>query len=708
MVTNGNRIGPGLPYPLGATWDGRGVNFALFSAHAERVDLCIFDRAGRREIERVTLPEYTDEVWHGYLPDARPGMLYGYRVYGPYDPNRGHRFNHHKLLLDPYAKALHGRLIWNDAHFTYRVGSPRADLSFDRRDNARGMPKCIVIDPAFTWNDDCSPQVLRSETILYELHARGFTMDRPDIPKWLRGTFSALALPQIIKHLRDLGITSIELLPIHGFIDDRHLVSNGLCNYWGYNSISFFAPDPRYLSGESIDEFKTMMLKLHDAGVEVLLDVVYNHTAEGNHLGPTLSFRGIDNASYYRLVPSSPRYYEDFTGCGNAFNLHHPRVMQLVMDSLRYWVEEMHVDGFRFDLATTLAREAQDYDQHGGFLDAVRQDPCLSRVKLIAEPWDIGPGGYRVGQFPPGWLEWNDRFRDTVRRFWRGDGGLIGELAGRLSASADLFSHQGRRPWASVNFITAHDGFTLEDLVSYNNKHNEANKENNKDGTDANQSWNCGVEGPTDDQDIIDLRQRQKRNLLTSLLIAQGTPMLLAGDELGNSQGGNNNAYCQDNTVGWVNWSEDHIAKHGLVPFVRRIIDLRKTHPAFRRDRFLVGALAENDLEDVIWLTPQGIPKTEEDWAYPDARCLAFLLNGLGVHAYQNGGEGQHLLLFLNGHHDRIPFIVPPAYQWRWTRLLDTALDDGGHPAEEFAPGDVYQVTARSMVIFSSLASGRM
>ncbi len=670
MATNGNRIGPGLPYPLGATWDGRGVNFALFSANAERVDLCIFDRAGRREIERVTLPEYTDEVWHGYLADARPGTLYGYRVYGPYDPNNGHRFNHHKLLLDPYAKAMHGRLIWNDAHFTYRIGSPRADLSFDRRDNARGMPKCVVVDPAFTWNGDRSPQVPRAETIIYELHTRGFTMGRQDIPKWLRGTFSALALPQIIDHFCDLGVTAIELLPVHGFIDDRHLVAHGLGNYWGYNSISFFAPDPRYLSGEAVDEFKTMVLKLHDVGIEVILDVVYNHTAEGNHLGPTLSFRGIDNASYYRLVPSNPRYYEDFTGCGNAFNLHHPRIMQLVMDSLRYWVEEMHVDGFRFDLATTLAREAQDYDPHGGFLDAVRQDPCLSRVKLIAEPWDVGPDGYRVGQFPPGWMEWNDRFRDTVRRFWRGDGGLIGELAGRLSASADLFSHQGRRPWASVNFVTAHDGFTLEDLVSYNEKHNQANQENNRDGTDANYSWNCGTEGATTDDAIIALRQKQKRNLLTSLLIAQGTPMLLAGDELGNSQNGNNNAYCQDDEIGWVNWSEHQIARHGLVPFVRRLIALRKTHPAFRRDRFLVGAVATNDIEDVVWLTPQGVPKTEEDWSYPDARCLAFLLNGLGQGVHHDQDDEPHLLLFLNGHHDQMPFIFPPAFPWRWSSAL--------------------------------------
>ncbi len=710
MRANGTHVRSGLPYPLGATFDGRGVNFALFSANAERVDLCIFDRTGRREIDRITLPEYTDEVWHGYLSDARPGMLYGYRVYGPYDPNHGHRFNHHKLLLDPYARAHSGRLVWTDAHFGYKVGAAREDVSFDRRDNARAVPKCVVIDPAFGWSGDRPPRTHPSDTIVYELHARGFTMGREDVPKMLRGTFSALALPEVIEHFYDVGITAVELLPIQAYVDDRRLVNHGLVNFWGYNSIGFFAPDPRFLTANGdIDEFKTMVLRLHDAGIEVILDVVYNHTAEGNHLGPTLSFRGIDNASYYRLTPGDARYYEDFTGCGNAFNLHHPRVMQLVMDSLRYWVEEMHVDGFRFDLATTLAREAVDFDPHGGFLDAVRQDPVLSRVKLIAEPWDLGPNGYQVGRFPPGWLEWNDRFRDVVRRFWRGDGGLIGDMAGRLSGSADQFARQGRRPWSSLNFVTAHDGFTMEDLVSYNAKRNEANQEDNRDGTAENYSWNCGVEGPTDDEIILSLRRRQKRNFFASLLIAQGTPMLLAGDELGNSQDGNNNAYCQDNPTGWIDWSSERIAHHGMVPFVRRLVALRKAHPALRRQRFLSGKPTSNGLPDVLWITPQGVAKNEEDWKFPDARCLAFFLNG-NVPVTERAPEEidrelPHLLLFLNGLHDVFPFIVPVDFDFRWRVLIDTAVELGHEPRGEFAKGDTYKVASRSLVMLRSVGA---
>jgi glycogen operon protein len=694
------RILPGSPYPLGATWDGRGANFALFSAHAERVELCIFDRTGRREIDRIGLPEHTDQVWHGYLPDARPGMLYGYRVYGPYDPPRGHRFNPHKLLIDPYAKALHGALRWGDAHFAYRVGSPRADLSFDRRDNAGGMPKCMLIDPAFSWGGDRRPGTHKRDTIVYELHVRGFTMQREDVPQPLRGTVSALAQPSVIAHLRALGITAIELLPVHAFVDDRPLVERHLSNYWGYNSIGFFAPHARYLATGVVDEFKTMVARLHDAGIEVILDVVYNHTAEGNHLGPTLAFRGIDNRSYYRLMPGDERHYEDFTGCGNALNLHHPRVLQMVLDSLRYWTEEMHVDGFRFDLATTLGREAKDFDPNGGFLDAIGQDPAMARVKLIAEPWDVGPGGYQVGNFPPGWMEWNDSFRDTVRRFWRGDGGLIGEMAARLSGSADKFARNGRRPWASVNFVTAHDGFTLEDLVSYAGKHNEANGEENRDGAGENYSANYGVEGPTDDPAIIALRQQQKRNLLVALLAAQGTPMLLAGDELGNTQGGNNNAYAQDNPTGWIDWSPERIAKHGLVDFVQRLIALRKAHPNLHRAHFLTGAPVGNSVPDVVWLTPQGVPKKEEDWRYPDAHVLSLLLNGVDAQA----GVPPYLLFFLNAHYDPMSFVIPQGYAPHWEVAIDTAAADGRGPARTLGAGESCALPARSTVVLQAKA----
>jgi len=707
MARNGARVWPGSPYPLGATWDGRGANFALFSAHAERVELCIFDRGGRREIERITLPEYTDQAWHGYLPDAHPGTLYGYRVYGPYDPGRGHRFNHHKLLLDPYAKALYGQLKWSDAHFGYRVGSARGDLSFDRRDSAGGMPKCVLIDPAFSWGDDKRPATPMEDTIIYELHVRGFTMGRADVPVPLRGTFSALSMPQIVDHLRDLGVTSVELLPVHAFVDDRPLVQRSLVNYWGYNSIGFFAPEPRYLSARVVDEFKTMVSRLHYAGIEVILDVVYNHTAEGNHLGPTLCFRGIDNLSYYRLVPGNERHYEDFTGCGNALNLHHPRVVQLVMDSLRYWVEEMHVDGFRFDLATTLARELKTFDTHAGFLDTIRQDPCLARVKLIAEPWDVGPDGYQVGHFPPGWLEWNDRFRDTVRRSWRGDGGLIGEMAARLSGSADLFGHDGRRTWASVNFVTAHDGFTLEDLVSYATKRNEANGEENHDGASENYSWNCGAEGETTDPAVLVLRQQQKRNLLTSLLIAQGTPMLLAGDELGNSQGGNNNAYCQDNPIGWIDWNPEHIGSHGLVEFVKFLTSLRRQHPALRRAKFLTGEPVVYGIPDVVWLTPQGVEKTEEDWRFPDARCLAFLLNGSVDRTAAGPAEEAlpHLLFLLNAHFDEMAFVIPDGYAPRWELVLDTAAKDGRGERRELSPGQACNLPPKSIALLLSLVA---
>ncbi len=711
MSDNPFAIEPGKPHPLGAEWDGRGVNFALFSAHAERVELCIFDAAGRREIERLPLPEYTHEVWHGYLPGARPGMLYGYRVYGPYDPVRGHRFNSNKLLLDPYAKALHGRLLWSDAHFGYRVDSRRLDLSFDRRDNARGMPKCVVVDTAHTWGDDRRPATPWPESIIYELHVRGFTREREDLPVPQRGTFAGLASPAMVEHLRRMGVTAVELLPIHAFVDDRHLVERKLVNYWGYNSIGFFAPDPRYLASGQISEFKAMTRCLHDAGIEVILDVVYNHTAEGNRMGPTLSFRGIDNLSYYRLVPGNERYYEDFTGCGNVLRLHHPRVLQLVMDSLRYWVEHMHVDGFRFDLATTLAREVTgSYDPHSSFLDAIRQDPVLAGVKLIAEPWDLGPGGYRVGGFPPGWAEWNDKYRDAVRRFWKGEGGLIGEVGARVSGSRDLFDHGGRRPWSSVNFVTAHDGFTLRDLVSYNKKHNEANREENRDGTDSNHSWNCGVEGPTDDRTILDLRARQQRNLLATLLLSQGVPMLLAGDEISKTQRGNNNSYCQDNEIGWIDWRGNPPPGGDLRDFIGRLTALRKQHAGLRRGLFLKGGLIGNgSLKDVTWLVPQGREKTEADWNYPEARTLCFLLAGHDGRAGASPVDDP-LLIVLNAHHERMRYVLPSVDAVAtWNALIDTSHALGSELPAFLAPGSELGVEPRSVVVLIGrpVASGR-
>jgi isoamylase len=578
-------VWPGKPYPLGATWDGEGVNFALFSEHAERVELCLFDQTGRRELHRVKVMEQTDQVWHCYLPEARPGLLYGYRVYGAYEPSKGSRFNHHKLLLDPYAKRIVGDLKWSDSHFGYRIGNRLEDLSFDRRDSAPGMLKSMVIDPAFTWGIDRPPRTPWHKSVIYELHVRGFTIQHPHVPTTFRGTYAGLATAPVIDHLLHLGVTAIELMPVHYFIDDRSLVEKGLRNYWGYNTIGFFAPAARYSADGSISEFKTMVKTMHSAGIEVILDVVYNHTAEGNQLGPTLSFRGIDNAVYYRTVADNPRYYMDYTGTGNTLNMRHPRVLQLIMDSLRYWVLDMHVDGFRFDLAATLARELHEVDRLGAFLDIIHQDPVLSQVKLIAEPWDLGEGGYQVGKFPVGWAEWNDRYRDAARSYWKGDGGQIGELAYRITGSSDLYARSGRRPYASINFVTAHDGFTLQDLVSYNQKHNEANGEENRDGTDNNRSWNCGAEGPVDDPVINALRAQQKRNFMATLLLSQGVPMLLAGDELSHSQRGNNNAYCQDNEIGWINWDQANNGSE-LISLVQKVIALRRNHPVFRRRNF--------------------------------------------------------------------------------------------------------------------------
>ncbi len=695
------RVLPGEPYPLGATWDGRGVNFALFSAHAEKVELCLFDSTRTKEVTRVVLPECTDQIWHGYLPDARPGTLYGYRVHGPYEPENGHRFNHHKLLLDPYARLLRGRLKWRDAHFGYRIGSPREDLSFDRRDNARDMPKCQVVDPAFSWGFDRHPAQSWSETVVYETHLRGFTMRHPALPKDIQGTAAGLAAKPVVDYLKSLGITSVELLPVHAFIHDRHLIDRQLNNYWGYNTIGFFAPEPGYLATGQLYEFKTMVARLHDAGLEVILDVVYNHTGEGNHLGPTLSFRGIDNASYYRLQPDAPRYYTDDTGTGNTFNLGHPRVLQMVTDSLRYWTGEMHVDGFRFDLASALARGPDGFNPHCSFLDAVGQDPLLARTKLIAEPWDLGPGGYQLGQYNPGWSEWNDRYRDTVRRFWRGDEGMLPELATRIAGSADLFDHDGRRPRASINFITAHDGFTLADLVSYDHKHNEANNEDNRDGRDDAFSSNYGAEGPTDDAAINALRRRQRRNLLATLLFSQGTPMLLAGDEFGRTQSGNNNAYCQDNEISWVDWEAiDDDAQSGIA-YVRRLLKLRRRHPALRWPRFLHGKKqGEQGVKDITWIAPDGHEVSPERWNDPAMRAVGLLLNGEAGKspAVSAPPRDEILLLLLNARPDAVAFRLPALpFGIGWFELLaaDRRPDAALH---EFNEG--IRLEGRSVVLF--------
>jgi isoamylase len=693
-------VWPGKPYPLGATWDGEGVNFAIFSEQAEKVELCMFDPSGRRELHRVALPEHTNQVWHCYLPEARPGMLYGYRVYGPYDPARGLRFNHHKLLLDPYARQVQGTLQWSDAHFGYRVGHKGDDMSFDRRDSASGMPKCKVIDSAFTWGADRPPRIPWHESIIYELHVRGFSMRHPDVPTNLRGTYAGLSTAPVIDYLTRLGVTAVELMPVHYFVDDRHLVERGLRNYWGYNSIGFFAPETRYGVIDPIREFKTMVKTLHSADIEVILDVVYNHTAEGNQLGPMLAFRGIDNAAYYRLMADNPRYYMDYTGTGNSLNMRHPRVLQMIMDSLRYWVQEMHVDGFRFDLAATLARELHEVDRLGAFLDIIQQDPVLSQTKLIAEPWDLGEGGYQVGKFPVGWAEWNDRYRDAVRSYWKGDGGLIGELAYRITGSSDLYERSGRRPYASINFVTAHDGFTLRDLVSYNSKHNEANGEDNRDGTDNNRSWNCGVEGPTDDPAVNALRVQQSRNLLATLLLSQGIPMLLAGDGIGHSQQGNNNAYCQDNEISWLNW--DH-KDEGLLIFLQQMIAIRKRHPVFRRRNFFQGRPIKGaEVKDILWVKPDGAEMTDQEWNEASARCLGVFFAGEALAEYTERGQpvsDGNFVLLLNAHHEEIPFTLPAVAADRdWRVVVDTSWDNFAqralHPAST-----VYPLKPRSLTL---------
>jgi len=700
-------VWPGQAYPRGATWDGEGVNFSLFSAHAEKVELCIFDDTGRHEIQRLNIRERTDSSWHAYLPEARPGLLYGYRVHGPYDPERGHRFNAHKLLIEPYAKHLQGPLVWSDAHFGYRTGHAKADLSFDRRDSAAGTPKCRVIDPAFTWGDDRPPRIPWHHTVIYEAHVRGVSIRHPQVPPRLRGTYAGLASAPIVDHLVRLGVTAIELMPVHFFVDDRHLLEKGLRNYWGYSTLGFFAPEMRYSSTGRISEFKTMVKVLHSAGIEVLLDVVYNHTAEGNQLGPTLSFRGIDNASYYRLVADNPRYYMDFTGTGNTLNLQHPNVLQMIMDSLRYWVTEMHVDGFRFDLASALARELYEVDRLGSFFDTIGQDPVLSQVKLIAEPWDVGSGGYQVGNFPPGWNEWNDKYRDALRGYWKGDGGLIGECARRITGSADLYEASGRKPHASINFITAHDGFTLQDLVSYNDKHNEANGEDNRDGHNENRSWNCGVEGPSDDAAVLALRRRQKRNLLASLLLSQGVPMILGGDELGRTQRGNNNAYCQDNEISWTDWNLDE-RRREFLEFARRIVRLRRQHPVFSRRRFVrADTLTPEGLKEIIWLNPEGREMAASDWQQDFARCFGVYLAGAAIERRRRRGEpirDSNFLLLLNAYHEAIPFRVAQILAGKsWTAVLDTALDDP-FQARPLPVNDTYPLQGRSLALLEEMA----
>ncbi|KAA0695957.1 glycogen debranching enzyme GlgX [Halopseudomonas laoshanensis] len=699
--TQRSRVKEGLPFPLGATWDGLGVNFALFSAHATRVELCLFDHKGEVELERIALPEYTNEIWHVYLPDAHPGQIYGYRVYGPYDPQAGHRFNHNKLLIDPYAKQLVGELCWDESLFGYTIGSPDADLSFDERDSAPFMPKAKVIDPAFTWGEQRKVQVPWNNTIIYETHVRGTSMLHPDVPETFRGTFAGLKNPEIIKHIKSLGVSSVELLPIHAFVNDQHLLDKGLNNYWGYNSIGFFAPHPSYLASGRIAEFKEMVAQMHEAGLEVLLDVVYNHTAEGNELGPTLSMRGIDNATYYRLMPEEKRYYINDSGTGNTLDMGHPCVLQMVTDSLRYWATEMQVDGFRFDLATILARHAHGFDERHGFLVACRQDPILSQVKLIAEPWDCGPGGYQVGGFPPGWMEWNDRFRDTVRAYWMGQENQLGELASRLTASGDFFNERGRRPFASINFITAHDGFTLRDVVSYDQKHNEANGEDNNDGNDNNHSHNHGCEGPTDDPEIRELRARQMRNLMATLLLSQGTPMLLAGDEFSRTQNGNNNVYCQDNELGWIHWDIDDEGR-SLLAFTRRVIKLRKAYPILRRGRFLVGDYDEElEVKDVTWLSPDGSEMHEDQWQDSNAKCIGMLLDGRArPTGMRRKGDDSTMLMVFNAHDDVVNFHLPEVPQGtHWICLLDTHRPELSHE-EQHDLASQFMVTNRSLLLF--------
>lgn len=694
----------GYPYPLGATWMGNGVNFAVYSEFATSVDLCLFENLdARQENVRIPMTEQTGYVWHCFLPDARPGQLYGYRVSGPYDPEKGLRFNSAKLLLDPYARAIAGDISWSDEMFGYVVGDKNEDLARDFRDDGWGMSKSVVVDEAFDWQNDKRPAIPLDETIIYEVHVKGFTKLMSRVPEKLRGTYAGLASDPAIKYLKDLGITAVELLPVHHHIDDQILLDKGLTNYWGYNTIGFFAPHAEYSSsgsmGGQVAEFKEMVRKLHAAGLEVILDVVYNHTAEGNHLGPTLSFRGIDNRAYYHLVAETPRFYMNFTGTGNSCDLEHPRMLQLTMDSLRYWVTEMHVDGFRFDLATELARTHEGYSKAAPFFGAILQDPVLSQVKLIAEPWDIGDFGYQVGNFPLPWSEWNGKYRDSVRGYWKGDEGKIGEMAYRLTGSPDVYNHDGRAPLASVNFITSHDGYTLNDLVSYNEKHNEANGEGNNDGDNNNLSWNCGAEGVTKDEKINALRRRQRRNFLTSLFISQGIPMLLGGDEFGRTQNGNNNAYCQDNELNWFSWEWNDEQKQ-LHAFARKLIELRKKHPVFRRSKFLRGRrIRGSEIKDVMWFNEGGNQMSDEEWASPFVRCLGMLLSGDTTDILRFDGQpisDETVCFLINAHHEPIDFLLPGREELEWELILDTSIESGFlDQAKKFASGDDVPLPAR-------------
>ncbi|PWW64752.1 glycogen debranching protein GlgX [Actinokineospora spheciospongiae] len=695
---------PGTPYPLGATYDGAGTNFALFSEVATRVDLCLFDHDGTEH--RVRLPEVDGFVWHAYLPGVLPGQKYGYRVTGPHNPEQGLRCNPNKLLIDPYAKAVDGEVDWDQSVFGYQFGEPEQR---NDEDSARHTAKSVVINPFFDWANDRPPKTPYNESVIYEAHVRGLTMRHPDVPEEMRGTYAGLAHPSVVEHLKKLGVTAIELMPVHEFLHDHGLQEKGLRNYWGYNTIGFFAPHSGYATsteqGAHVAEFKSMVRTLHDANIEVILDVVYNHTAEGNHLGPTLSMRGIDNDAYYRLVEDDQRYYMDYTGTGNSLNVRNPHTLQLIMDSLRYWITEMHVDGFRFDLAATLAREFYDVDRLSAFFDIVQQDPVISQVKLIAEPWDVGPGGYQVGNFPPLWTEWNGKYRDTARDFWRGEPATLGEFASRITGSSDLYQEDGRKPFASINFVTAHDGFTLNDLVSYNDKHNEANGEDGRDGADDNRSWNCGVEGPTDDPEVNDLRARQRRNLIATLFLSQGVPMLLHGDEMARTQQGNNNGYCQDSELSWVDWSLAE-TNADLVDFTAGVIALRAKHPVFRRRRFFAGRPIRrgDELRDIAWFTPSGDEMSDEDWGSGFGRCIVTFLNGEGIPDLDQRGErvsDDSFLLCFNAHHEDIDVTVPDGdYGAEWEVVLDTATGEVSAPAPRVITKDTkLSLTSRSLIV---------
>ncbi len=702
------KIFPGQPYPLGTTWDGSGVNFALYSENAANVELCLFDdRDAKKEKERIPLREVTAHVWHAYIPGIKPGQLYGYRVDGPFEPEKGMRFNKNKLLIDPYAKAIAGEVDWKTHVFGYQFDSDQKDLSFDERDSAPGMPKCVVIDPSFDWENDRHPKTPWHRTVIYEVHVKGATKLHPAIPEELRGTYAGFVSEPFLNHLKELGVTAVELLPVHDFLNDKHLVDKGLNNYWGYNTTNFFSPTSRYASsedtGEQVREFKEMVKTLHSHGIEVILDVVYNHTSEGNELGPTLSFRGIDNTVYYHLVKDDPRSYMDYTGTGNSLNVNHPQVLQLIMDSLRYWVNEMHVDGFRFDLAAALARELHEVDKLAAFFDIVHQDPVISQVKLIAEPWDVGEGGYQVGNFPVLWTEWNGKYRDTIRRAIKGDENQAAKFAYRITGSSDLYQNDGRRPFASINFVTAHDGFTLQDLVSYNEKHNNTNGEDNKDGSDNNMSWNCGAEGPTDDENIINLREQQKRNFITTLFLSQGVPMLLGGDELSHTQQGNNNGYCQDNEISWFDWNLDDRKKEFL-DFTKKIIHFMHDHPAFRRRKFLKGEIIDDsETKDIQWLRPDGNEITEEEWQAPDTKTLGFILSGDALDEYNEKGEPRvddTFLVWINFHHEKVECTVPSAIQGAtWEAVISTDLGVNTYGETILPAGDTFDLPARSIVV---------